>query len=188
MNKFLGLGFGLVRVDICRPNSLNQKLVTAIAAMLALSTICADAAKRQVGKALRPAAHQVNVSRLPIHVAREPSYWEYRLCSPLRAPEILIPSASSHPCGRTVGAIRTATSASCCGATTPLTRGLPALPSSLSLWGTPNLGAKSPSGDFIKDCIVAKPVGGPLARFRGSSAFSRLPHTRSEASQSTASP
>ena len=69
MNKFLGLGFGLVRVDTCRPNSLNQaKLVTAIAAMLALSTTCADAAKR--------------VARAPIHVAAEPSYWMYRRCSP----------------------------------------------------------------------------------------------------------
>jgi hypothetical protein len=73
MNKYWGLGFGLVRADTCRPNSLNQaKLVTAIAAMLALSTTCADAAKRHVGKAPRPAAH----------VAPEPSYWMYRRCSP----------------------------------------------------------------------------------------------------------
>ena len=35
MNKFVGLGFGLVRADACRPNSPNQaKLVTAIAAVL----------------------------------------------------------------------------------------------------------------------------------------------------------
>jgi hypothetical protein len=83
MNKFLGLGFGLVRVDTCRPNSLNQaKLVTAIAAMLALSTTCADAAKRYVGKAPRFAAHHVKVARLPGHVAPEPGYWMYRRCSP----------------------------------------------------------------------------------------------------------
>jgi hypothetical protein len=69
MNKYLGLGFGLVRVDTCRPSSFNQaKLVTAIAATLALSTTCADAAKR--------------VARLPIHVAPEPSYWMYQRCSP----------------------------------------------------------------------------------------------------------
>ena len=81
MNKFLGLGFGLVRVDTCRPNSLNQaKLVTAIAAMLALSTTCADAAKRNVGKAPRFAAHDVKV--VPIRAAPEPSYWMYRRCSP----------------------------------------------------------------------------------------------------------
>ena len=68
----------------CRPNSLNQaKIVTAIAAMLvALSTTCADAAKRHVGKAPRFAAHHVKVARLPIRVAPEPSYWMYRLCSP----------------------------------------------------------------------------------------------------------
>jgi hypothetical protein len=78
MNKSLGLGFGLVRADTCRPNSLNQaKLVTAIAAMLALSTTCADAAKRHVGKAPRFAAHDVKV--VPIHAAPEPSYWMYRL-------------------------------------------------------------------------------------------------------------
>jgi hypothetical protein len=81
MNKFLGLGFGLVRVDICRPNSLNQaKLVTAIAAMLALSTTCADAAKRHVGNAPRFAAQGVKV--VPIRAAPEPSYWMYRRCSP----------------------------------------------------------------------------------------------------------
>jgi hypothetical protein len=81
MNEFLGLGFELVRVDTCRPNSLNQaKLVTAIAAMLALSTTCADAAKRHVGKAPRFAAHDVKV--VPIHAAPEPSYWMYRRCSP----------------------------------------------------------------------------------------------------------
>jgi hypothetical protein len=79
MNKLLGLGFGLVRVDICRPNFLNQaKLFTAIAAMLALSTLCADAAKRQVGKTPRFAAHDVGVA--PIHAA--PSYWMYSRCSP----------------------------------------------------------------------------------------------------------
>jgi hypothetical protein len=81
MNKFLRLGFGLVRVGTCRPNSLNQaKLVTVIAAMLALSTTCADAAKRHVGKAPRFAAHDVKV--VPIHAAPEPSYWMYRRCSP----------------------------------------------------------------------------------------------------------
>jgi hypothetical protein len=77
MNKFLGPGFGRVRVDSCRPNSLNQaKLVTAIAAMLALSMTCADAAKRNVGKAPRFAAHDVKV--VPIRAAPEPSYWMYR--------------------------------------------------------------------------------------------------------------
>jgi hypothetical protein len=81
MNKFLGLGFGLVRADTCRPNSLNQaKLVTAIAAMLALSTICADAAKRHVEKAPRFATHDVKV--VPVHAAHEPSYWMYRRCDP----------------------------------------------------------------------------------------------------------
>ena len=80
MNRFLRLGFGLVRVDICGPNSLNRaKLVTAIAAMLALSTTCADAAKRHVGKAPRFADHDVKV--VPIHAAPEPSYWMYRRCS-----------------------------------------------------------------------------------------------------------
>jgi hypothetical protein len=79
MNVFLGLEFGLMRVDTCRPSSLNQaKLVTAIAAMLALSTTCADAAKRQVGKAPRFAAHDVRVA--PIRAA--PSYWMYSRCSP----------------------------------------------------------------------------------------------------------
>jgi hypothetical protein len=73
MNKLMRLRSGLLRVDTCRPNSLNQaKLVTAIAAaiaaMLALSTTCADAAKR--------------VARAPIHVAAEPSYWMYQRCSP----------------------------------------------------------------------------------------------------------
>jgi hypothetical protein len=53
MNKFLGLGFGLV---------------TAIAAMLALGATSADAAKR--------------VARAPIHVAAGPSYWMYQRCSP----------------------------------------------------------------------------------------------------------
>jgi hypothetical protein len=81
MNRFLGLGFGLVRVDTCGPNSLNPAtLVTAIAAMLALTTTCADAAKRNVGKAPRFAAHDVKV--VPIHAAPEPSYWMYRRCSP----------------------------------------------------------------------------------------------------------
>ena len=80
MNKFLGLGFGPVRVDTCRPNSLNQaKLVTAIAAMLALSTTCADAAKRNIGQAPRFAARDVKV--VPIRAAPEP-YWMYRRCSP----------------------------------------------------------------------------------------------------------
>jgi len=71
MNKFLGLGLGLMRAYTC----------TAIAAMLALSTTCADAAKRHVGKAPRFAAHHLK-ARLPIRVAPEPSYWMYRLCSP----------------------------------------------------------------------------------------------------------
>ena len=76
MNEFLGLPFGPVRPDACRPNSLNQaKLVTAIAAMLTLSATCADAAKRQVG-----AAQGVKV--VPIRAAPEPSYWMYRRCSP----------------------------------------------------------------------------------------------------------
>src|SRR5215471_11784188 len=52
----------------------------AIAAMLALSTSCADAAKRQVGKAPLFAAQGVKV--VPIHAAPEPSYWMYRRCSP----------------------------------------------------------------------------------------------------------
>jgi hypothetical protein len=57
MNRFLGLGFGLV----------------ATATMLALSTTCADAAKRHVGNAPRFATHDFF----------EPSlYWMYRLCSP----------------------------------------------------------------------------------------------------------
>ena len=80
MNTSLGLGFGLAQVDTCRPNSLNQaKLVTAIAAMLALSTTWADAAKRNVGKAPRSAAHDVKV--VPIRAATEP-YWMYRHCTP----------------------------------------------------------------------------------------------------------
>jgi hypothetical protein len=54
MNKFLGLGFGLV---------------------LALSTTCADAAKRHVGQAQRFAARDV-------HAARGSSYWMYSRCSP----------------------------------------------------------------------------------------------------------
>jgi hypothetical protein len=49
--------------------------------MLALSTTCADAGKRDDRKAPRPAAHQVNVAREPIHAAPEP-YWMYRRCSP----------------------------------------------------------------------------------------------------------
>jgi hypothetical protein len=71
--KFLALGFGLVRAGTCRPNSLNQaRLVTTIAAMLALSTTYADAAKRHVGKAPRFST-----------VFFEPSsYWMYRRCSP----------------------------------------------------------------------------------------------------------
>jgi hypothetical protein len=81
MNKFLGLGFGLVRVGTRRPNSLNRaKLVTAIAAMLALSTTWADAAKRHVGKAPRVAAHDVKVA--PIHAAPQQPYWMYSRCSP----------------------------------------------------------------------------------------------------------
>jgi hypothetical protein len=80
MNEFLGLPFGPVQ-HACRPNSLNQaKLVTAIAVMLTLSTTCADAAKRNVGKAPRFAAHDVKV--VPIRAAPEPSYWMYRRCSP----------------------------------------------------------------------------------------------------------
>jgi hypothetical protein len=75
MNKSLGLGFGLARVDTCRPNSLNQaKLVTAIAAMLALSTTYADAAKRQVGQNPRSATRDV-------HAAPGSSYWMYQRCS-----------------------------------------------------------------------------------------------------------
>jgi hypothetical protein len=79
MNKFLGLGFGLVGVDTCRPSSLHQaKLVTAVAAMLALST-CAYAAKRHVGNAPGFATYDA----VPIRVVFEPSlYWMYRLCSP----------------------------------------------------------------------------------------------------------
>jgi hypothetical protein len=80
MNDFLGLGLGLVRVDTCRPNSLNRaKLVTAIAAMLAVSVSCADA-KRQVGKTPRVAAHDVKVA--PTRAAPQSSYWMYSRCSP----------------------------------------------------------------------------------------------------------
>jgi hypothetical protein len=83
MNEFLELRFGLVRPDTCRPTSRNRaKLVKAIGAVLALTTTCADAAKWDVSKAPRSAAHQLNVAKVPIHVAHEPSYWEYRLCSP----------------------------------------------------------------------------------------------------------
>ena len=57
---------------------MRYALLTAIAVMLALSTTCADAAKRQVGKALPPAAHDVRVA--PIHAAS--SYWMYSRCSP----------------------------------------------------------------------------------------------------------
>jgi hypothetical protein len=46
--------------------------------MLALSTTCADAAKRNVGKAPRFAAHDVKA--VPIRAAPEP-YWMYRRCS-----------------------------------------------------------------------------------------------------------
>jgi hypothetical protein len=48
--------------------------------MLALSTTCADAAKRHVGKAPRFATHDVKV--VPIHAASGSSYWMYRRCSP----------------------------------------------------------------------------------------------------------
>jgi hypothetical protein len=76
MNKFLGLEFAMMRADTCRPNSLDQaKLVTAIAAMLTLSTTCADAAKRHVGQAPRFAARDVKV-------APGSSYWMYGRCSP----------------------------------------------------------------------------------------------------------
>ena len=81
MNKILGLRLGLVRVDTCRPNSLNQaRLVMAIAAMLALSTTCADAAKRHVGQAPRFATRDVKVA--PVHAAPGSSYWMYGRCSP----------------------------------------------------------------------------------------------------------
>jgi hypothetical protein len=74
MNKFFGLELGLMRVDTRRPSSLNQaKLVTAIAAMLAVSTTCADAAKRHVGNAPGFATHDFFQPKL---------YWMYRLCSP----------------------------------------------------------------------------------------------------------
>ena len=76
MNNFLGLPFGSVRSDACRPNSLNRaKLVTAIAAMLALSTTCADAAAKRVA---RPPIH----GAAPIHGAPQSSYWMYQRCSP----------------------------------------------------------------------------------------------------------
>jgi hypothetical protein len=58
---------GLVRFDT----------LTAIAAMLALSTTWADAAKRHVG---RFATHDVRV--VPVHAAPGSSYWMYRRCSP----------------------------------------------------------------------------------------------------------
>jgi hypothetical protein len=74
MNKFLEPEFRLMRVDTCRPSSLNQaKLVTVIAAMIALSTTCADAAKRHIGNAPRFATHDFFQPSL---------YWMYRLCSP----------------------------------------------------------------------------------------------------------
>ena len=89
MNKLMGLRFGPARYiaprrpDAFRPTSLNQaKLVTAIAAMLVLSTTFADAAKRHVRKAPHRVAHHVKIARLPIHVAPESSYWMYRRCSP----------------------------------------------------------------------------------------------------------
>src|SRR4051812_33310082 len=82
MNSFFRLQLGLVRPDTCRPTCFNQaKLAGVIVAMLALSTTCADAGKRDDRKAPRPAAHQVNVARLPNHAAPEP-YWMYRRCSP----------------------------------------------------------------------------------------------------------
>ncbi len=68
MNKFLRLR--------------HRKLVTGIAAMLALSTACADAAKRDVRKIAPPAAHHVTVASAPTHAAPESTYWQYRLCSP----------------------------------------------------------------------------------------------------------
>jgi hypothetical protein len=79
---FIAAVASAARVDTCRPSSLNQaKLVTAIAALLALSTTCAGAAKRHVGNAPRFAVQGVKVVR--IRVAFEPSlYWMYRLCSP----------------------------------------------------------------------------------------------------------
>jgi hypothetical protein len=52
---------------------MNKFLVTAIAAMLALSTACADAAKRNV--APRSATRDV-------HAASGSSYWMYSRCSP----------------------------------------------------------------------------------------------------------
>jgi hypothetical protein len=59
---------------------MRYALLTAIAVMLALSTTCADAAKRQVGKAPPPAAHDIRVA--PIHGAPQSSYWMYQRCSP----------------------------------------------------------------------------------------------------------
>jgi hypothetical protein len=86
MNTFMGLQFGSARYVAPRrpsPTSLNHaKLVTVITAMLALSTTFADAAKRHVRKAPHRVAHHAKIVRLPIRVAPEPSYWEYRLCSP----------------------------------------------------------------------------------------------------------
>jgi hypothetical protein len=96
MNKLMGLRFGPVRYI------LNQaKLVTAIAAMLVLSTTFADAAKRHVRKAPHRVAHHVKVARLPIRVAPEPSYWMYRRCSPgARAADpytVCFPSSTVRP-------------------------------------------------------------------------------------------
>jgi hypothetical protein len=85
MNTFVGLQFGSLRHVAPRRvgTSLNRaKVVTVIAAMLVLSTTFADAAKRHVRKATHRVAHHVRVVRLPIHAAPEPSYWQYRLCSP----------------------------------------------------------------------------------------------------------
>jgi len=48
--------------------------------MLALSTTCADAAKRHVGQAARFAARDVKVA--PVHAALGSSYWMYSRCSP----------------------------------------------------------------------------------------------------------
>ena len=94
MNKFLGLEFALMRVDTRRPSSLNQaKLVTAIAAMLGLSTTYADAAKRHVGNAPRFATHDffstdvvLDVSPLQSRCARRRSV--YRLFSCPQRPAV----------------------------------------------------------------------------------------------------
>jgi len=85
MNKFLGLGLGIMRAYTC----------TAIAAMLALSTTCADAAKRHVGKAPRFATHDVKV--VPIHAVHEPSYWMYRRCSAADPYTVCFPPRSVRP-------------------------------------------------------------------------------------------